>query len=87
MELANEPDFFEGNSAIAAGSTCVLKPSEISPLSAYVFSEIMHDAGVPAGVYNMLNGDGVGVGSQMSSHKDIDMISFYRLYTSRSAYF
>jgi aldehyde dehydrogenase (NAD+) len=62
--------------AIAAGSTCVLKPSEISPLSAYVFSEIMHDAGVPAGVYNMINGDGVGVGSQMSSHKDIDMISF-----------
>jgi len=62
--------------ALAAGSTCVLKPSEMSPLSAYVFSEIMHDAGVPAGVYNMLNGDGVGVGSQMSSHKDIDMISF-----------
>lgn len=62
--------------AIAAGSTCVLKPSEISPLSAYVFSEIMHAAGVPAGVYNMLNGDGIGVGSQMSSHKDIDMISF-----------
>jgi aldehyde dehydrogenase (NAD+) len=62
--------------AIAAGSTCILKPSEESPLSAYVFSEIMHDAGVPAGVYNMLNGDGVGVGSQMSAHKDIDMISF-----------
>ena len=62
--------------AIAAGSTCVLKPSEISPLSAYVFSEIMHAAGVPAGVYNMLNGDGIGVGSQMSSHRDIDMISF-----------
>ena len=62
--------------AIAAGSTCVLKPSEISPISAYIFSEIMHAAGVPAGVYNMLNGDGIGVGSQMSSHKDIDMISF-----------
>ena len=62
--------------AIAAGSTCILKPSEVSPLSAYVFSEIMHDAGVPAGVYNMLNGDGVGVGSQMSCHQDIDMISF-----------
>jgi aldehyde dehydrogenase (NAD+) len=62
--------------AIAAGSTCILKPSEESPISAYVFAEIMHDAGVPAGVFNMLNGDGVGVGSQMSSHKDIDMISF-----------
>lgn len=62
--------------AIAAGSTCILKPSEESPLSAYVFAEIMHDAGVPAGVFNLINGDGVGVGSQMSAHKDIDMISF-----------
>ena len=62
--------------AIAAGSTCVLKPSEMSPLSAYVFAEIMHDAGVPAGVFNLINGDGIGVGSQMSGHKDIDMISF-----------
>jgi aldehyde dehydrogenase (NAD+) len=62
--------------AIAAGSTCLLKPSEESPLSAYVFAEIMHDAGVPAGVFNLINGDGVGVGSQMSAHKDIDMISF-----------
>lgn len=62
--------------AIAAGVTCVLKPSEISPISAYVFSEVMHAAGVPAGVYNMLNGDGAGVGSQLTAHPDVSMISF-----------
>ncbi|MCL4116137.1 UNVERIFIED_CONTAM: hypothetical protein GTU68_043877 [Idotea baltica] len=62
--------------AIAVGSTTVLKPSEVSPLSAHVFSEIMDAAGCPAGVYNYLNGDGVGVGTQLSSHKDVDMISF-----------
>jgi aldehyde dehydrogenase (NAD+) len=62
--------------ALAAGSTMVLKPSEISPLSAVVWSEIMHDAGVPAGVYNMINGDGVGVGTQLSIHPDVDMVSF-----------
>ncbi|PIB22848.1 aldehyde dehydrogenase [Amylibacter kogurei] len=62
--------------AIAVGSTTILKPSEVSPLSAHVFSEIMDTAGCPAGVYNYLNGDGVGVGTQLSSHKDVDMISF-----------
>lgn len=62
--------------AIAVGCTTLLKPSEISPLSGYVFSEIMDAAGVPAGVYNFVNGDGMGVGSQMSAHPDIDMISF-----------
>ena len=62
--------------ALAAGSTMVLKPSEISPLSAVVWSEIMHDAGVPAGVYNMVNGDGMGVGTQLSTHPDVDMVSF-----------
>ncbi len=62
--------------AIAAGCTCILKPSEVSPLSAYVFSEVMDAAGVPAGVYNMINGDGVGVGSALSSHPEIEMISF-----------
>jgi aldehyde dehydrogenase (NAD+) len=54
----------------------ILKPSEQSPLSAILFTEIMHEAGVPAGVYNMLNGDGSGVGSQLSAHKDVDMVSF-----------
>ena len=62
--------------ALATGCTMVLKPSEQSPLSALLFSEIMHEAGVPAGVYNMLNGDGPGVGSQLSAHKDVDMVSF-----------
>ncbi len=62
--------------ALAAGCTMVLKPSEQSPLSGVVFSEIMHEAGVPAGVYNMVNGDGPGVGSQLSAHKDVDMVSF-----------
>ncbi len=62
--------------ALAAGCTVVLKPSEIAPLSSIVFSEIMDAAGVPAGVYNMVNGDGLGVGSQLSTHKDVDMVSF-----------
>ncbi|MGB0959141.1 MAG: aldehyde dehydrogenase family protein [Halocynthiibacter sp.] len=62
--------------AIATGCTMVLKPSEVSPLSAIVFSEILHEAGVPKGVYNMVNGDGPGVGSQLSVHKDVDMVSF-----------
>ncbi|MEO0358124.1 MAG: aldehyde dehydrogenase family protein, partial [Pseudomonadota bacterium] len=56
--------------------TCILKPSEQSPLSGILWSEIMHEAGAPAGVYNMLNGDGPGVGSQLSVHKDVDMVSF-----------
>jgi len=62
--------------AIATGCTMILKPSEVAPLSAYIFSKIMHEAGVPAGVYNMINGDGPGVGTSMSSHPDIDMMSF-----------
>ena len=62
--------------ALAAGCTMVLKPSEIAPLSSIVWSEIMHEAGVPAGVYNMVNGDGLGVGTQLSTHKDVDMVSF-----------
>lgn len=62
--------------ALATGCTMILKPSEQSPLSAVLFSEIMHEAGVPAGVYNMLNGDGPGVGSQLSLHRDVDMVSF-----------
>lgn len=62
--------------AIATGCTSVLKPSEIAPLSAQVFTEICDAAGVPAGVFNMVNGDGAGVGSQLSSHPDVDMVSF-----------
>ncbi len=62
--------------ALAAGCTMVLKPSEISPLSAMLFAEMIDDAGFPAGVFNLVNGDGPGVGSQLSGHADIDMVSF-----------
>jgi len=62
--------------ALATGCTVVLKPSEIAPLSGILFSEFIHEAGFPAGVYNMVNGDGVGVGSQLSVHPDVDMVSF-----------
>ncbi len=62
--------------ALAVGCTVVLKPSEESPLSSIIFAEIVDKAGFPKGVFNMVNGDGVGVGSQLSCHKDVDMISF-----------
>ncbi len=62
--------------ALAAGCTMVLKPSEIAPFDAIVFAEILHAAGVPAGVFNLVNGDGPGVGSAISSHPDIAMVSF-----------
>lgn len=62
--------------ALAVGCTVILKPSEVAPLSGYIFSEILHDAGVPAGVYNMINGDGPGVGTALSSHPEVDMMSF-----------
>jgi aldehyde dehydrogenase (NAD+) len=62
--------------ALAAGCTMVLKPSEIAPLSGYLFTQIMHEAEVPAGVFNMVNGDGPTVGAAMSSHPDVDMVSF-----------
>ncbi len=62
--------------AAIAGCTMVLKPSEQSPLDAMIFAEMMHEAGFPAGVFNLVNGDGVGVGTQLSRHPDIDMISF-----------
>lgn len=62
--------------ALATGCTMVLKPSEVAPFSAYIFTEIMAAAGVPAGVYNMVNGDGAGVGVALSQHPDVDMVSF-----------
>ncbi len=62
--------------ALAAGCTMVLKPSEIAPLSAYLFTQILHEAGLPAGVFNMVNGDGPTVGSAISSHPDVAMVSF-----------
>lgn len=63
-------------SALAAGCTMVLKPSEVSPLSALIIAEIMHEAGTPAGVFNLVNGDGANTGSALVSHPDVDMISF-----------
>ena len=62
--------------AFAAGCSMILKPSEIAPLSGMLFAEMIHDAGFPPGVFNLVNGDGIGVGTQMSGHPDIDMISF-----------
>jgi len=62
--------------ALLAGCTIVLKPSEEAPLSSMVFAELIHDAGIPAGVFNLVNGDGAGVGSQLSNHPDVAMISF-----------
>ena len=62
--------------AIAAGCTMVLKPSEIAPLDALIMAEVMHEAGVPAGVFNLVNGDGPGVGSSLSAHPDVEMVSF-----------
>lgn len=62
--------------AAIAGCTMVLKPSEQSPLNAMIFAEMMDEAGFPAGVFNLVNGDGTGVGTQLSSHPDVDMVSF-----------
>ncbi len=62
--------------ALAAGNTMVLKPSEETPGSAAIFAEIMDAAGVPPGVFNMVQGDGPGTGEAISGHKDIDMVSF-----------
>jgi aldehyde dehydrogenase (NAD+) len=62
--------------AIATGCTVVLKPSEIAPLSGLLFAEFVHEAGFPAGVFNMVNGDGPGVGTQLSVHPEVDMVSF-----------
>ena len=69
----------------------ILKPSEIAPISALIFAEMIDEAGFPAGVFNLVNGDGAGVGTQLSSHTDIDMVSFTgstragRLITKNSA--
>jgi aldehyde dehydrogenase (NAD+) len=62
--------------ALATGCTMVLKPSEIAPISAMILAEIIHEAGVPAGVFNLVNGDGPSVGAAISAHPEIDMVSF-----------
>ena len=62
--------------AFATGCTMILKPSEIAPISAMLFAEMIDEVGFPAGVFNLVNGDGNGVGTQISGHPDVDMISF-----------
>ena len=62
--------------ALAAGCTMVLKPSEIAPLNTLILAEVMHEAGTPPGVFNLVNGDGPGVGTALAKHPDVDMISF-----------
>ena len=62
--------------ALIAGCTMVLKPSEIAPLSGVLFAQVCHDAGVPPGVFNLVNGDGPGVGTRITSHPEVDMVSF-----------
>ena len=62
--------------ALAAGCTMILKPSEIAPMNAMIWAQILHEAGVPKGVFNLINGDGPTVGEAMSSHPGIDMMSF-----------
>ncbi|MFC4347275.1 aldehyde dehydrogenase family protein [Kordiimonas lipolytica] len=62
--------------ALAAGCTMVLKPSELAPFDAVILAEVMHEVGVPKGVFNLVHGDGVGVGAPLTSHRDVDMVSF-----------
>src|SRR5476649_170870 len=62
--------------ALAAGCTMVLKPSEVAPMNAMLFADVLHEAGVPPGVFNLVNGDGPTVGEALSAHPGIDMMSF-----------
>ncbi|MEM1405120.1 MAG: aldehyde dehydrogenase family protein, partial [Pseudomonadota bacterium] len=62
--------------ALAAGCTVVLKPSEVAPLSSHLFAEMVDAADIPPGVFNLVHGDGAGVGTQLSTHPDVDMVSF-----------
>ena len=62
--------------AMLVGCTVVLKPSEVTPVNAYLLADAIHEAGLPKGVFNMVNGTGTGVGDTLSAHPDVDMISF-----------
>ena len=62
--------------ALAAGCTVVLKPSEVAPFSAHIVAEILHEAGVPAGAFNLVDGEGPTVGAAIAAHPGIDMVSF-----------
>lgn len=76
VELAPEPDRLQGGAGTGCGCTVVLKPSEIAPISGIVFAEVMHAAGTPKGVFNLVNGTGADVGQVMAGHPDVDMVSF-----------
>ncbi len=71
--------------ALLAGCTVVFKPSEQAPLSAMLFAEMLHEAGVPKGVFNLVNGDGAGVGTRLSSHPDVELVSFTGSTRARKA--
>jgi len=75
-ELLNDQVTAKLAPALAVGCTVVLKRSEVAPLSTILLMEILHDAGVPKGVVNLVNGDGATVGEAISAHPDIDMVSF-----------
>src|SRR5680860_1093866 len=62
--------------ALAAGCTVVLKPSEVAPLNAFVLAEIIHEVGLPAGVFNLVTGTGLDVGEAIVRHPEVDMVSF-----------
>ena len=62
--------------ALAAGCTVVLKPSEVAPLNAFILAEIVHEVGLPAGVFNLVSGNGPVVGEAIAAHPDVDMVSF-----------
>ena len=76
MELPAVPDHCKVTPAIAAGCTVVLKPSEVTPLNAYLLAEVLDEVGLPAGVFNLVVGTGPEVGVGLSTHPDVDMVSF-----------
>ena len=76
MELADDQVALKVVPALLAGCTMVLKPSEFAPLSSALFAEIIDEAGVPAGVFNLIHGDGEDAGARLVAHPDVAMISF-----------
>jgi aldehyde dehydrogenase (NAD+) len=76
LELADDQIVTNVAPALAAGCTMVLKPGEMAPLCAYLFAQILHEAAVPSGVLNLVNGDGPTVGAAIASHPDVAMVSF-----------
>ena len=75
MERAHANDLHEGGAAIAAGCTVVLKGTEVAPLTSFIFTEIVQEAGLPAGVFNLVSGTGPVVGEARVTHPLVDMVS------------